>query len=147
MQVKKNLIFILLFIFGLISCEPSYRIYVRNSSASDLYIKTHPSIESDYESNPFFKSAPQFYPNYNSVIACKFKQEGEYSIYKVKPYDSLNILGDIGFGPVIEQLPFDYIALINGSDSTVLDSKEKIIGQAKLMGKRRKRNYYIEIKK
>jgi hypothetical protein len=135
--MKQIFVYILttIIIFG---CEPSYRVYVRNSSSPDLYIKIHPSIESC-----FF-----YFPNdsfRDSIIAHKVKQEGKYSIYKVKPNTTFFILGRIGGGPTADQLPFDYIALINGSDSMVLDNKEKIIKQAKLIGKKRNRNFYIEI--
>jgi hypothetical protein len=133
----KQVLFFLLLIIVFTGCEPSYRVYIHNSSSSDLYIKTHPSIESLlYDTTSLY---------YDSIITHKLKQEDKYSVYKVKPYDTFLIFGTIGGGPTVSEFPFDYIALINGSDTTVLDSKEKIIEQAKQMDK--KRNYYIEIKK
>jgi hypothetical protein len=133
----KQILFSLFLLILFAGCEPSYRVYIHNSSSSDLYIKTHPSIES------IFYDTHSLY--YDSIITHKFKQEGEYSVYKLKPYDTILILGTIGGGPTVSELPFDYIALISSSDTTILDSKEKIIEQAKKMDK--KRNYYIEIKK
>lgn len=132
----KQVLFVLLVIIVFTGCEPSYRIYVRNSSSSDLYIKTHPSIESLYESFSTYR---------DSILLYKIKQEGDYSIYRIKPNDSMLIDGYLGRSPNIKDLSFDYIALISGSDTTILDSKEKILEQTKQMDK--KRNYYIEIKK
>lgn len=132
----KRILFSLLVIIVLTGCEPSYRIYVRNSSSSDLYIKTQPSIESLYDSHSTY---------HDSIVTYKLKQEGNYSIYRVKPFNTMLVWGNIGGGPTVKELPFDYIALISGSDTTVLDSKEKIIEQTKKSV--RKRNFYIEVRK
>jgi hypothetical protein len=129
---------VLIFLFLLIiftGCEPSYRVYVHNTSSSDLYIKTHPSIESLlYDTTSLY---------YDSIIRHKLKQEGEYGVYRVKPYEKFKILGGIGGGPILNDLSFDYVSLISGSDTVIFDSKEKIIRQIKQIDK--KRNFYIEI--
>jgi hypothetical protein len=132
----KHILLSFLLIVFFAGCEPGYRIYVRNSSSSDLYIKTLPSIESLYDSHSTY---------YDSIVTYKIKQEGNYSIYKVKPYSTMLVWGTIGGSPTVKELPFDYIALISGSDTTVLNSKEKIIEQAKQVN--RKRNFYIEVRK
>ena len=136
-QSMKYFLSLLTIMFFLISCEPSYRIYIHNSSSANLYIKTYPSIESIlYDSTSSF---------YDSIISHKVKVEDKYSVYKIKPYDRILILGTIGGGPTVKELPFDYISLISFSDTIILDSKEKIIEQAKQVDK--KRNFYIEIRK
>lgn len=132
----RQILFSFLVIIVFTGCEPSYRIYVRNSSSSDLYIKTHPSIESLYDSHSTY---------YDSIVTYKLKQEGNYSIYRVKAYNTMLVWGSIGGGPTDKELPFDFIALISGIDTTVLDSKEKIMEQTKQADK--KRNFYIEIRK
>ena len=98
----KQLLFFLLLIIASTGCEPSYRIYIHNNSSSDLYIKTHPSIESLYDSHSLY---------YDSIITHKLKQEDKYSVYKVKPYDTFLILGTIGGGPTVSELAFDYIGI------------------------------------
>ncbi len=82
---------------------------------------------------------------YDSIIAYKLKQEGVHSIYKVKPYSTIRVWGNIGGSPSVKEFPFDYLALISSSDTTVLDSKEKIIERLKQVD--RMRNFYIEVRK
>lgn len=118
----KKILFILLVIFFFTGCEPGYRMYVRNSSSSDLYIKTQPSIESLYDAHSTY---------YDTIATYKVKQEGNYSIYSVKPNSTMLVWGNIGGSPTVNELPFDYVALINESDTIVLDSKEKILAQTK----------------
>ena len=127
--------FIVLLMF--VGCEPSYRVYIRNSSSSDVYFKTSPSIESLYDStlSPFY---------YRLIFNYKINNDGKYSVYRLRPFDSLLLYGHIG-GLNVNDVPFDYIEIISNNDTTILESKSSIIDQLKAMYK--KGNYYIEAKK
>lgn len=127
------LIFILLIFIG---CEPGYRIHIRNNASTTLYLKTHPSIESLY---------PKWTGYYDSIIINKISENGEFSLYGIKPFTTFRIWGNIGRKPTSNEIPFDYVEVVRGNDTLILDSKEKIINQLKKGGK--KFDYYIEIVK
>ena len=131
----KNFIFIFI-LTVIIGCEPGYRIYVRNTSSTTVYLKTHPSIESLCLKQSSY---------YDSIIINKVKEEGDFSFYAIKPLNSFRVWGSIGGKPTLKEIPFDYVAIIRGSDTLILDNKEKIINQIKREGK--KFDYYIEIEK
>ena len=124
-------IFLLTVIFY--GCDPSYNCYVRNDSSSVLYLKTHPSIESLFDKQS---------THYDSVLSYKVDQEGKLSVYRVEPRGVFQIYGHIGFNPSLQEMPFDYIEIIQGSDTVVLDSKEKILERLKQEGQTRK--YFIQ---
>jgi hypothetical protein len=116
------------------SCEPNYNCYIRNDSSSNLYLRTRPSIESLYDKKSTY---------YDSIISrYKVREEGTLSVYKVNPNSIFRIYGNIGLTPSLTELPFDYIEVIQGSDTTVLDGKDKILERLKQEGKTRK--YFIE---
>ena len=129
----KNILFIsTVLIF--IGCEPSYRIEIRNNASTTLYLRTHPSVESLF---------PKWTGYYDSIIINKISQEGKFSLYGIKPFTTFRIWGNIGGKPTSKEIPFDFIEIIRGIDTLILDSKEKIISQLKREGK--KFDYYIEI--
>lgn len=115
------------------SCDPNYNCYIRNDSSSNLYLKTRPSIESLYDKKSTY---------YDSIAKCKVQEEGTLSVYKINPNSTFRIYGHIGFTPSLTEIPFDYIEVVQGSDTTVLDDKEKILERLKQEGKTRK--YFIE---
>lgn len=115
-------IFFLIILTALIGCEPGSRIYIHNNGTSPLYIKTHPSIDSLYPKNSLA---------YETIISHKLDIVDKYSLFKVEPLDSFliwSVIGDIYNSDII---PYDYIELINNSDTLILDSKEKIFNQMK----------------
>jgi len=132
----KQILFSFAAIIAFTGCEPGYRIYLRNNSSSDLFVKTNPSIESLYDSHSSYV---------DSIVTYKLKQESGYSFYKLKVHDTLMIWGNIGDKPTLGEMPFNYIAFINGVNTMILDSKAKIINQLKKLDKRR--SFYIEIMK
>jgi len=135
--IKKNYMKNLIVIFTiltLIGCEPGYRIYVRNNASTILYLRTNPSIESLY---------PKWTGYNDSILAHKVSQEGKFSLYSIKPFDAFRIWDNIGGMPTSKEIPFDYVAVIRGVDTLILDNKEKIANQLKRGGK--KFDYYIEI--
>jgi len=128
-----NVVLSVFAIIILTSCDPGYSCYVRNDSPSILYLKTHPSIESLFD---------ELSTSYDSILAYKTAQEGKLSVYRVNPYSVFRIYGHIGINPSLQEIPFDYIELIEGRDTVVLDSKEKILLRLKQEGKTRK--YFIK---
>jgi len=130
----KNLLFIFITII-FVGCEPAYNVSIHNNSPNTLYIKTSPSIESLLYS----KSGS----HYDSIINRKVGQTDKYSLYSLKPFDTFRLWGNIGGWPVLYELPFDYVEIINSTDTLILDSKEKIMNQVKKGN--RKRDFYIEI--
>ncbi len=128
----KRLTVILMLAVVLYGCDPGYNCYVRNDASSILYLKTHPSIESQVDAQSIV---------YDSVLAFKVQEEGKLSVYKIEPYGVFRIYGRIGNNPSIQEMPFDYIEIIQGSDTIVLDSKQKILERLKQEGKTRR--YFI----
>jgi hypothetical protein len=133
MNFMKQLIVIALSTVILYGCDPAYNCYVRNRSSSVLYLKTHPGVES---------LLPKESINYDSIAARKTAQEDKLSIYSVKPGETFQIYGHIGFSPSLEEVPFDHIEIIQKGDTVILDSKEKILGRLVQEGKTRK--YFIQ---
>jgi hypothetical protein len=111
------------------SCDPSYNCFIANDSSSNLYLKTHPSIESLYDQKSTY---------YDSIISYKIRQEESLSVYKIDPHSIFRIYGHTGLSPSLREVPFDYIEVIHGNDSIVLDSKEEILDRLKQEGKNRK---------
>lgn len=131
--MKHSIFLLILIVMILTSCDPSYNCYVRNDSSSVLYLKTHPSIESLFDKQS---------TSYDSVLTYKLNQEGKLSVYKVEPHSVFHIYGNIGFNPSLQEVPFDYIEIIQERDTIVLDSKEKILKRLEQEGKTRK--YFIK---
>jgi len=127
----KNLL-ISFIVLTFIGCEPGYRIYIRNNAPTTLLIKTHPSIEFGYKLTGY----------YDSIISNKVSQDGKFSLYIIKPFTTFRIYDNIGGKPTSNQIPFDYVEVIRGRDTIILDSKEKIINELKKGNK--KFDYYIE---
>jgi hypothetical protein len=125
----KHRIVILMLAVILYGCDPSYNCYVRNDSPSVLYLKTHPSIESQVDAQSIV---------YDSILAYRLHEEGKLSVYRIKPHGVFRIYGHIGFNPSIEEMPFDYVEIIQGTDTVILDSKEKILARLEQEGKTRK---------
>lgn len=130
---RKLIVFIVLFFIG---CEPGYRIYIRNNTSKNIYFKTAPSIESLYNKSTQY---------YDSIVAHRINQDSIYSIYKIYPNSSFLLWGGIGGRPPANEIPFEYIKVMSGNDTLILDNKEKILGYMKAGGK--KFNYYIEVKR
>lgn len=127
-------IFLSLILIALIGCEPGSRIYIHNNGTSPLYIKTHPSVDSLYPNNSLY---------YETIISHKLGIVDKYSLFRVEPLDSFliwSVIGDIYNSDII---PYDYIELINNSDTLVLDSREKIFNQMKKRDE--KFDYFIEV--
>lgn len=119
-----------------IGCEPSYRIYVRNHSPKDLYLRISPSVDSLY---------PKWMTYHDSLINIKVTQNENYALYIIKPAQVFRIWGYIGNVPKVADIPFNYVRLDDGTDSLILNSKDKIINQLKREGK--KYDYFIDILK
>jgi hypothetical protein len=130
-------LFLLVLVIMFMGCDPGYSVYIYNQSSSPLYFKTHPSIES------FYDSAHLSY--YDSLLAHRVKKDSLYSMYKIEPNSRFLVWSHIGVMPSINELPIDYIKIMNDRDTLILDSKEKIISQIKKTDK--KFNYSIEVVK
>ena len=124
---------LILVVIILSSCDPSYNCYVRNDSSSVMYLKTRPSIESLYDQKSTY---------YDSIISYKVREEGSVSVYKINSNGVFRIYGHIGLTPTFKELPFNYIEVIQGNDTTVLDGKQKILDGLKQENKNRK--YFIQ---
>ncbi|WP_162903433.1 hypothetical protein [Taibaiella koreensis] len=134
----KQLLLLFLLSFIVSGCEPSYRIYVCNNTSSDVYIKTHPEIESLYSTSNSYIDAIRRY---------KVGQAGKYGVYRLGSNDTLMLDGNIG-SPTIKEIPFDYISLISNNDTVILDNKVEIFKQIKgTVKKGRSGNYYINVGK
>jgi len=131
--MKHSVLLLVFVVIVLTSCDPSYNCYVRNDSSSVLYLKTHPAIESLFD---------KLSTSYDSILSYKVNQEGKLSVYKIKPHSVFHIYGNIGFNPSLQEVPFDYIVIIQGGDTVVLDSKKKILKRLEQEGKTRK--YFIK---
>lgn len=127
--------FIVIILLAVISygCDPSYNCYVLNNSSSILYLKTYPSIESLLDKQSTY---------YDSIVVYKVAQEDKLSVYKIEPGEIFQIYGQIGFNPSLQEVPFDYIEIIQEGDTVILDSKEKILKRLEQEGKTRK--YFIQ---
>ena len=130
------MIFCFLLVIILAGCEPGYRIYIRNNASTTLYLKTSPAIESLY---------PKWTGYQDSILANKTSQEGRFAVYSIKPFNALRVWDNVGNKPTSNQIPYDYIEVISGADTLILNSKEKIIEQLKRGNK--KFDYYIEVLK
>jgi hypothetical protein len=125
----KSILFFLSASVSFVSCEPGYGFYIRNNKNSDLILKTRPSIESLY---------PEKSAYYDSILTYKVSEKQGLSIYRVKPYDSLRIHGNIGSMTSKDQIPFDYIEIIQDNDTVILNGKQEIFDKLKQEGKTRK---------
>jgi len=134
----KTVIFSTVAMFVFAACERGYSVFVRNTSPTPLFVKTYPSIES------FFYSVHSSY--YDSILVRKVRTENNISVYKIDKYEKFLVWAYLDKKPMVNEFPFDYIALFSGSDSIVLDSKLKIIEAVKQDGGK-KRNFYLEINK
>lgn len=118
-------------------CDPGYRIYLCNSTSSEMYVKTYPLMESHYSKETSYRDL---------ILDMKVGQVGNYGIYRINSNDTFAIDGSFGFAPDIKNIHFDYIAIIRGTDTLELQGKEEIFKRVKQMSKRKsKGNYYIEI--
>lgn len=134
----KTAFFSIFAMFVFAACEPGYSIFVKNNSPTPLFVKTYPSIES------FYDSAHSSY--YDSILVRKVRTENNISVYKIDKYEKFLVWAYLDKKPMVNEFPFEYIALFSGSDSIVLDSKLKIIEAIKQAGGK-KRNFYLEINK
>lgn len=116
-------------------CIPTYQCYVANDSDEVIYVVTTPSIESLYDERSIY---------YDSLMKLKYKSEGGSTIYYLKPHSMFRIYGSRGFQPVLEHVPFEYLAIVNSNDSLVFDGKAKILSA--LVRDKRANRYFIRQK-
>lgn len=75
---------------------------------------------------------------YDSVLIHKVGEEGRVSVYGIKPHSVFRLYGNIGLKPSLKEMPIDYIEIINGEDTIILDGKEKILDNLRQENKTRK---------
>lgn len=126
------LILVFLLAISLQGCDPSYSCYIQNTAPSDLYLKTDPPVESLIDQQSIY---------YDSILIYKVRDEDKLSVYEVKPNEVFRLFGHIGFSPRIAEIPFNYVEILQGNDTLVLDSKQKILDRLK--NKPGTRKYFI----
>ena len=121
-----------------LGCYPSYSVYINNDKSS-LYFKTYPSIESQYLKSSTF---------YDSILAIKVGQDGDYGVYKLKPYEKFRMFSHVGKIPFEDEIPFKYIEFIRNGDTITLDNKKQIFSLLKIKSgehSNKYRVYYIAL--
>jgi hypothetical protein len=117
----------------LTGCDPGYNCYIENYSKVDVFLRTSPSIESLYDQRSI---------QFESISHYRVGQDGELSLYRVRPGDQFRLYGHIGLKPNVKEVPFKHVEIIHGRDTVVLDSKEEILARLKQI--RRSKSYVLK---
>lgn len=124
--------FLMITLLMFAGCEPGYNCYVQNTSMSDMYVKTLPSIESLYDKRSVY---------YDSISKFRIGEDSGLSVYRISANSQLRLYGHVGLSPSLKEMPFDHIEVIAWGDTVVLNSKESIL--SRLVQDRRTRSYFL----